>query len=411
MELYNLLGVEKTADENQIKKAYRKLALKWHPDKNKDNKEEAETKFKEISEAYAILSDTKKRELYDKYGMEGVNNDGPQINPEDIFQNIFGGMGGGFNPFGGPGGFNPFGGPGQGRNQQKQERDIVINLALTLEEMYTGCMKEMKYNMKTGCDVCDETGTKDKTKLECNKCSGKGKIMIRRQMGPMIQQMVVDCPDCEGKGRSKPKDDNKCDKCEGNGYVMKEKKIRVPIKSNVNVNQKITVPEKGHKIGTTRGNLIFVTSVIPHSFYERQEDNLVCIVKLTLAQSVCGFVKTVKFLDGNELVLKYDEPIKHEEIKVVPNMGFNKGSLIIKFVVEQEESLNLEREERQQIKLLLSKSDNDKKELRKEIEIVESMKTKKYLFGKMIDVDTHRRNMMEESDGTSEEQGPECRTM
>ena len=131
MELYNLLGVEKTADENQIKKAYRKLALKWHPDKNKDNKEEAETKFKEISEAYAILSDTKKRELYDKYGMEGVNNDGPQINPEDIFQNIFGGMGGGFNPFGGPGGFNPFGGPGQGRNQQKQERDIVINLALT----------------------------------------------------------------------------------------------------------------------------------------------------------------------------------------------------------------------------------------------------------------------------------------
>ena len=132
---------------------------------------------------------------------------------------------------------------------------------------------------------------------------------------------------------------------------------------------------------------------------------------MTLAQSVCGFVKTVKFLDGNEFVLKYDEPIKHEEIKVISNMGFNKGSLIVKFVVEQEESLNLGREERQQIKLLLSKSESDKKELKREIEIVESMKTKKYLFGKMIDVDTHRRNMMEESDDTSEEQGPECRTM
>jgi DnaJ-class molecular chaperone len=226
--------------------------------------------------------------------------------------------------------------------------------------------------------------------------------------------MVSECPDCRGKGKSKPKPDNLCSKCDGIGFKFVDKKLNVPIRKGISDDQKIIVENKGHQVEGKRGKLVLVVSTIPHPVFQRDDDNLICEINLTLAQAVCGFKKTIKFLDGKEIYLEYNEPIQHEEVKVIPKMGFNDGGLIIKFNVKRDESLNLSDEHRTVIKKMLSTSKNDKDELNREKSLGETYKKNKnkYHSGKMISVDDFRRFHRGGNNGHHPQDGPgECTPM
>jgi len=414
-QYYDILEVPTSASEDEIKKAYRKLAIKWHPDKNKDNKEEAEKKFKEISEAYGVLSDTEKKSRYDQFGKEGLG-DGPGINPEDLFSSIFGRGFAGFasGGFTGHGGM-PFAGAGFGGMRREEDEVLVIPVALTLEEMYNGVEKEINYKIKVGCEKCEESGSLDKKKKKCERCGGQGKIGIRKVIGPnMMQQMIVDCDKCFGKGESV---ENPCPHCHGKSYQEQEKKIKVPLRRQLKVNQKIIIENKGHQLKKKKNNLVLVVTEIPHSFYQRKNNDLFCQLKLSLAQATCGFIKTLKHPSGEEILLNYQQPINHEEVKIIPEMGFEKGNLVIQFDVELPETLTLTLEERNIMKERLSTSSKDKKILQEEKELENKMKTDKHKFktANLISVEDYQRsasfNHHQQSDEEEDEpRGAQCQS-
>ena len=225
---YSILGVEKNSDENTIKKAYKKLSLKWHPDRNQSD--EATSKFQEISEAYAVLSDSKKRDLYDRFGKEGLDNAGVDIDPQDIFKNFFGNnmgfsMGGGmpFDMFGGT--FN------SGNREQRKGPNKKFELNLSIDEMMNGGKKKISISRKSKCSTCSGSGLKSgKVEKKCSKCGGNGMIFIQRQMGPMITRQSMQCQNCNGTGKIVDNKD-RCPACKGNKYenTKEEHTLDLPI--------------------------------------------------------------------------------------------------------------------------------------------------------------------------------------
>ena len=196
LKLYNRLGINQNATESDIKKAYRKLAIKYHPDKNKDNQEEASEKFKEISEAYQILSDPEKRKMYNQFGMDGVNGSGMQFDPNDLFENLFGGMGGmgGF-PFG-----DMFGNASRGRSREQVAEPIMIKKKVSLEDIYLGKEIEVEYSQTSHCNDCNGSGSKTGRSSKCSVCNGTGIRNIVQQIGPgMMQQFQKQCDNCNGE--------------------------------------------------------------------------------------------------------------------------------------------------------------------------------------------------------------------
>eukprot|EP01114_Cavostelium_apophysatum_P012483 TRINITY_DN27_c1_g1_i2.p1 TRINITY_DN27_c1_g1~~TRINITY_DN27_c1_g1_i2.p1 ORF type:complete len:261 (+),score=53.63 TRINITY_DN27_c1_g1_i2:129-911(+) len=210
-ELYERLEIPPTATVDEIKKAYKKLAIKHHPDKNQNNPEAAE-KFKEIGEAYEILSDEKKRQTYDKYGKEALKEGGFHAhNAEDIFSQFFGG-----------GGFGSFFGGG-GRQGPKKGENIAHELQVTLEDLYKGKTSKLAVQRNIICSKCSGSGAKPGVEVgKCKSCEGRGVKIIIKQMGPMIQQMQSVCNDCGGKGET-VKEADKCTECKGK-KVIKDKK-------------------------------------------------------------------------------------------------------------------------------------------------------------------------------------------
>ena len=222
--LYNRLEVSPTAPIDEIKKKGKKLMIKWHPDKHHNNVEEATKKFQDIQEALSILENSEKRDIYDKFGMDGIKGD-------------MGGQDGGFNPFGGSGfpfgpdgpfgfsfgGGNPFGGgfPGQ-MNRSEEKENIVERLDVTLEQIYKEESINLKYNQKSACVKCNGEGSKDGTKMSCATCNGSGQQVKVIRNGPMIQQMVSQCGACRGKGKIVK---DKCEECNGSCCKNKEKTI------------------------------------------------------------------------------------------------------------------------------------------------------------------------------------------
>ena len=252
--LYSLLGINKTDDKNIIKKAYKKAALKWHPDRNMNNKEEAEKKFKEISEAYDILSDESKKNLYDTHGIEAVRQMGSGMpeNPFDIFENLFGGGGGPFggNPFGGGGG--PFGGfsgnPFSRQNGRSRSKDRVENIKISLEDVYNQNKINLKLKKREKCINCDGTGGKEKQSsfIHCTMCDGSGVILKVRQLGPgMISQQQEMCSKCNGKGKEL-KPNHKCLKCNGLCYNNVVKELNIEIERGIKDKQKIIIKNESH---------------------------------------------------------------------------------------------------------------------------------------------------------------------
>jgi len=331
---YDLLGVEVDSSADDIKKNYRKLAMKFHPDKNPNNPEAAE-KFKEISEAYEVLSDQNKRELYNKYGKEGLKEGGFHAgSAADIFEKFFGG-----------GMFGMFGGGGGGRGGPVQGEDIMHQIAVSLEDLYKGKTSKLAVTRNIICSQCSGSGaTKQGAAQKCSTCDGRGIRIMVKQLGPgMIQQMQAVCQDCGGKGET-IKEEDRCDACKGKKVVKDKKILEVHIDKGMREGQKITFTgESDQAPGVEPGDIIFVLKQKEHPHFKRQGADLFVEHKITLIEALGGTTFTINHLDDRILLVKTDEGdvIKPGDLRVIPKEGmpihkrpYEKGNLYIKFDVE-----------------------------------------------------------------------------
>ncbi|WP_331653999.1 molecular chaperone DnaJ [Peptostreptococcus stomatis] len=305
-DYYAVLGIEKTADDKELKKAYRKLAMKYHPDKNPDNKE-AEEKFKEVNEAYEVLSDPQKRQIYDQYGADAVNGQGGfggagGFNGAGDFGDIFGDIFGDF--FGGSSrGFGGFGGA-QKRGPRKGA-DIRQHIGITFEEAVFGKKVNIKVNRSEECEECHGTGCKTGTsKTTCKTCGGRGVISEVRQtmFGSMASQR--ECPDCHGTGE---KIESPCSKCGGSGSVRKTKTIEVNIPAGIDDGQMIKLAGQGEfgDPGAPRGDLYLWIDVKPHKTFKRDGFDIYMDMPISFVQATLGDELEVPTIDGS---VKYSMP-------------------------------------------------------------------------------------------------------
>lgn len=302
-DYYDILGIDKSASEADIKKAYRKLALKYHPDKNKNNPE-AEEKFKEASEAYEVLSDDKKKQIYDQYGHAGVDQQfgkggfqWSDFTHAGDFNDIFGDFGGIFEGLFGNQGFG-FGG---GRRQSKRRRaqrgaDLKISISLSLKEIATGVTKKIKVNRKVKCEQCDGTGSKDGKISTCPKCKGSGKVRQVKQSFLGQMSTITTCPTCRGKGKII---ENKCSFCNGEGRTSKVNTVQVEIPAGVADGQYLKLNGQGN-IGPRNGPagaiLVYIKEKENDTF-ERKGQDLICSYPIAVSTAVLGGQIQVPTLD------------------------------------------------------------------------------------------------------------------
>ncbi|MBK9401692.1 MAG: molecular chaperone DnaJ [Bacteroidetes bacterium] len=300
-DYYEVLGVAKGASEAEIKKAYRQMALKFHPDKNPGDKA-AEDKFKEAAEAYEVLSNPEKKSRYDQFGHNGVGGaagfgGGQSMNMEDIFSQ-FGDIFGGGNPFesffGGGGG----GGRG-GRRTVNRGTNLRIKVKLTLEEIAKGAEKKIKVNKQISCQTCGGSGAQAGTGAfsTCNMCKGSGQI--RRVTNSFLGQMqtITTCPTCNGEGQTIT---NKCKACTGSGLQQGEEIISINIPPGVAEGMQLTVSGKGNAAerGGIPGDLLIVVEEIPHPQLQRDGDHLIFDLYISFADAALGVAIEVPTLEG-----------------------------------------------------------------------------------------------------------------
>ena len=304
-DYYEVLEVPKTATADEIKKAYRKKAIQYHPDKNPGNKE-AEEKFKEAAEAYSVLSDPDKRAKYDQFGFDGLNGasgfgggggfSGAGMSMDDIFSmfgDIFGG--GGFGGFGGFGGSRT-----RTRNGERKQRgsDLRVKVSLTLEEINTGVTKKFQLKKLVPCQHCKGTGSKDGSAAEtCPDCHGSGVVMRTQQsFFGMVQTQTV-CPRCGGEGKIIK---DRCPHCSGDGVVYGEEIVEINIPAGVAEGMQLSVEGKGNagKHNGYNGNLLVLIEEIPHKDLVRDENDLVYNLLLTVPQAALGGAIEIPTLDG-----------------------------------------------------------------------------------------------------------------
>ncbi len=286
-DYYEVLGLQKGASENDIKRAYKRLASKHHPDKNQGSKE-AEEKFKEINEAYEVLGDDQKRAAYDQYGHAAFEQGGGA-----------GGFGGGFggadfgDMFGDIFG-DIFGGGGRGRQRVVRGEDLRYDLEITLEEAVKGTTKDIQINTLSHCDSCGGSGAEKGSKVEtCPHCHGSGRI--RRQQGFFVSESI--CPTCHGSGK---KIEKPCRSCHGEGRVHKKENLSVKIPAGVDTGNQLRLAGKGAagENGAPAGDLYVVIHVREHNIFERDGNNLYCEVPISFATAALGGEIEVPTLDG-----------------------------------------------------------------------------------------------------------------
>lgn len=347
-DYYEVLGIQKGASEDDIKQAYRKAALKWHPDRwvsgTDAEKKTAEEKFKEASEAYSVLSDPQKRAKYDQFGFAGVDGAaGPDFsqgfgNLNDILENLFGGR---FS-FGG-GGFD-FGNFGFGGGSQRQGartmrgRDIRTRVKLTLEEIQNGCDKEVTIERNRPCPDCGGRGTRNESDIKtCPTCKGSGQVgqTVNSFFGRTVTYST--CPQCNGEGKIVS---NPCRRCGGSGLERKKETIRVHIPAGVENGMQITVRGEGHAAprGGMNGDLLIVVEEQAHSQFKREGENLFYTRVISVTDAILGCELTIPCLDG-PYKLKLDPGTQSGTVqrlrgKGLPSVnGYGKGDLYVKILV------------------------------------------------------------------------------
>ncbi|MCB6300276.1 molecular chaperone DnaJ [Lachnospiraceae bacterium 210521-DFI.5.20] len=300
-DYYEVLGVDRGADDATLKKAYRKLAKKYHPDMNPGDKE-AEAKFKEATEAYGVLSDPDKRRQYDQFGHAAFENGGGGAGAGgfggfdfgggdmgDIFGDIFGDL---------------FGGGGSRRranNGPMKGANLRAVVHITFEEAVFGCQKELEINLKDTCTTCHGTGAKPGTSPEtCSKCNGTGQITYTQQTMFGSVRNVTTCPDCNGTGKIIR---DKCTVCHGTGYTSSRKRIQVNIPAGIDDGQSIRIREKGEPgvNGGPRGDLLVEVQVTRHPIFQRQDMNIFSTAPITFAQAALGGDVKISTVDGDVL--------------------------------------------------------------------------------------------------------------
>ncbi len=350
-DYYEVLGVDKGADASAIKKAYRVLGKKYHPDANPGDKE-AEEKFKEVSEAYAILSDPEKRQKYDQFGHAAFDGgaggaggyggfDFNGMDFGDIFGDIFGDM------FGGGARRNSrrsYNGPMQGANIRK-------GIRITFEEAVFGCEKELEVIIKDPCTTCNATGAKPGTSPEtCPKCGGRGQVVYTSQSFFGTVQNVQTCPDCNGSGKIIKE---KCSDCAGTGYVASKKKIMVTIPAGIDNGQSIRIAGKGEPgtNGGPRGDLLVEVTVSRHPVFARQDMHIFSTAHISFAQAALGGEVRIKTVDGDVLYkiapgTKTDTKVRLRG-KGVPSLRDSKirGDHYVTLVIQTPEHLSSEAKE------------------------------------------------------------------
>ena len=347
-DYYEVLGVDRGADEATIKKAYRQLAKKYHPDMNPGDKE-AEKKFKEASEAYAVLSDAEKRRQYDQFGHAAFEQGGGGAggfggfdfnggDMGDIFGDIFGDL------FGGGRSRRANNGPMKGANVRTAVR-------ITFEEAVFGCEKQLDLNLKDECTTCHGTGAKPGTSPEtCPKCGGKGQIVYTQQSLFGTVRNVQTCPDCNGSGKIVKE---KCADCHGSGYITNRKKIAVTIPAGIDNGQSIRIREKGEPgvNGGPRGDLLVEVQVERHPIFQREDMNIYSTAPVTFAQAALGGQIHITTVDGD---MAYDiKPGTQTDTKIrlkgkgVPSLRNKniRGDHYVTLVVQVPTKLNEEAKE------------------------------------------------------------------
>lgn len=295
-DYYEVLGVAKNATPEEIKKAYRVLGKKYHPDVNPGDKE-AEEKFKEVGEAYAVLSDPDKRRQYDQYGhaafeQGGMNGgagfDFGSMDFGDLFGDLFGGI------FGGGGGRRASNGPMKGAN-------LRTSIRISFDEAMKGTDREIEINLKEECESCHGTGAKPGTSpITCSKCGGKGQVAFTQQTLFGMSRSIQACPDCRGTGKLIK---DKCADCYGSGYVTRKKKISVTIPAGIDDGQSIRISGKGEPgvNGGPRGDLLVEISVSEHPIFQRQDMNIYSTAPMSFAQAALGGDVRISTIDGDVL--------------------------------------------------------------------------------------------------------------
>ena len=304
-DYYEVLGVEKSASADEIKKAYRKAAMKYHPDRNPGDKE-AEEKFKEVGEAYEVLSDEGKRQRYDQFGFAGVD---PNYGAGGSGPYGAGGFGG-FGDFGDLGDIfgDLFGGGSRsrtaGQNVPRRGENVVTRLDLTFEEAAFGCEKEVAAQRIESCTVCNGSGSSDGVIETCTQCGGRGQVRSVQNFMGMQMQSTTTCPTCSGRGKMIK---NPCNTCKGKGKVRRTNRVKVRIPAGVDAGQSVRVRGEGcvGSNGGINGDLLVEIYIKRHPIFTREDSDVLCEVPISFAQAALGAEIEVPTIDGK---VKYEIP-------------------------------------------------------------------------------------------------------
>ncbi len=379
-DYYEVLGVNKNATDDELKKAYRKLAKKYHPDANPDNKKEAEAKFKEVNEAYETLSDPQKRRMYDQFGPDGpqgFNGAGGPFGGGNGYYSYTSSGFDGFGDFGDLGDiFSSFfgGGFGGGRSSSRKQNgprkgaDLNIHIDITFEQAFLGVEKEITITRNEECGVCHGTGAKPGTSVtKCPTCNGTGQI--RQVQNTILGQMQTTrtCTNCHGTGEviKEP-----CENCRGKGTVRKQPKIKVKIPAGIDDGQTVVLRGEGEpgEKGGPKGDLYITVRLKKHSIYSRKGNNVYCDIPITITQAALGAELEIPMVDGSKEKYKIPEGTQTGTKFVIRGKGFKSvtsssvGDFV--FTVNVQTPKRLSKEQRELL-LQLAKTMNEQPPIKK----------------------------------------------